>query len=332
MALIETIAVLRQHLPEVEKSTNPSMFIPTCVKVENEKIRKIIGQNLLDQLRLGSLDSDYTELLTKCRDVLAPLIYYKAIPKLAVRFGDTGINTADSTDFTAAQKWRVDALRTSLLQDGYTAIQELYLYLESGTSKTWYEAWFYSDAYATYKGIILNRAEQMQLTVNINDSYWLFACMLPEIRMIQDRYIQGAIGSEFLENLLSKYKNDELTTDEKTAFEKLQKAISYLTYGHALRNHSFLQEYVIETSTRTESITAMQNIDSLAKVYESQSSDYLNKGQAALADAKEWINSKAAIDVFIPFFESSLYVAESIPESLSSRTINDEANGTFFLM
>ena len=150
--------------------------------------------------------------------------------------------------------------------------------------------------------------------------------------MIQDRYVSGAIGSAFLESLITKYQANTLTVDEKTAFTMLQKAISYLTYGHALRNHTFLQEYVIETAARTEYISMMQNIDSLAKTYAAQSADYLNKGQAALADAREWINSKAAIDVFIPFFESDLYVADPEPETLSSRTINDQADGTFFVM
>lgn len=329
--LINSTAILKQHLPEVEVNVSSETFIPIGERMENQYLKKILGISLLNALRQDSLSEDKEKLLTKCRSVIAPLIYHNSTPKLATRFGDGGINTTNTAEIEAAQKWRVYDLRTSLLQDGYTAIQELYEFLEENTSADYYNDWIATDEYKLHKSLFVNNVSIMQDAVNINSNYWLFKCIIAHIKMTQKRYVQSLLGVDFYEDLLNKFIGTTLSNEEKSLVKILQDAISYIAYGHALQDHAFLQEYTIVTASRIEQINNMQNIEVIAKANKEQSLDYINKGQASLIDALEYINLKASTVIFPIFFASNKYVPNTITDSIGNRTMNDTAKGTFFL-
>lgn len=330
--LISSTTILKRHLPEVEVSVKTATFIPIGVRIENQYLKKILGIDLLNELRADTLSTDKELLLNKCRDVIAPLIYHNSTPKLATRFGDGGINTTDTAEITASQKWKVYDLRTALLVDGYTAIQELYEFLEENTTADYYNDWIATDEYKKHKELFVNSVSIMQNSVNISNNYWLFNNIITHIKMTQNRYIKSLLGADFYEEILASFIDGSVFIHEKKLIEYLQEGISYIAYGHALQDHAFLQEYTIITASRIEQINNMQNIEVIAKANKEQSIDYINKGQASLMDALDYITTNASLSTFTTFYNSSKYVAPTTSvNSLSDRTMNDTAKGTFFL-
>lgn len=320
--LIKTTEELKNHL-QIEKAMFPATYLPEIRKAQRFYLLPILGATLLNSLQDSFDDDSLTEaqqeLLELCRDVIAPLAYYKLVPKLNVRVSDDGIHTTSTGDKDRALRWQVGDLRNQLLNDGYLAIDALYDYLLDSTFST---DWKATDQFKNFTQYLVSSPKDYQKFANIFGSAWVFHMTLPTIGTIISRYIKPLIGADFYTELLTAYRATP-TADQLKLIEKIQAATVHLTHSVILRDPILRAELMVLHGNRTEGISK----EELLQNFFGQSEESNQLGTAAMNELKIYLNANA--DLFATYKDSALYTDPTKEKAAEYR--NSESKGTFFL-
>jgi hypothetical protein len=155
--LIPTTVELRQALPEVSAThamlVRLQMFMP---RTERRYVRDMLGYELFEQLKDklengATLLPEESELLQYCRQLLAPVTLWEALPTLNVIFRPDGIRIISSfkglKDQKAVDRAQVTDLRETLWKQVETARGELRTFLNETASATVFSSYFNSPLY-----------------------------------------------------------------------------------------------------------------------------------------------------------------------------------------
>ncbi|UHG93312.1 DUF6712 family protein [Spirosoma oryzicola] len=160
--LIPTTVELRRALPEVAATHSMlvrlQLFMP---RTERRYVRNMLGDALFDELtdkRIhgDTLTREETELLSYCRQLLAPVTLWEALPTLNVIFQPDGIRIISSfkglKDQKAVNPAQVAELRAELWKQVETARGELRTFLNKTASATVFSSYFNSALYVAPTG------------------------------------------------------------------------------------------------------------------------------------------------------------------------------------
>lgn len=331
MALITTIAEM-QKTGVTDNNLTPTVFIPYVEKAQEQYLVKVLGDELIDELETqhsgGSLSATNLKLWNKVIKVLGPLAKYNLTPEVADKISNTGVNVSNSNDFIPSTDRGIYFLRSSLLNNGYMAIDALYRFLEK--NKTDYPLWTASAAFSNYKKYFISTAEQFNEYVVINSSTWIFMQLVAYIHDVEQRYIVGTITAELFDDLKTKWLAESLSIEEKKLHQHLCRCIAQYAYAMGLKSPFVRQEIQNVIASRSENF----NRNLLAKEeYAAIIQEHENLAAAALFDAISYLNKTASLTVFPLWFNSSSYKSPTeIANSKGHSTYKNDSSESSFMM
>lgn len=331
MKLIKDLEELKKYMP-VDQNTSMDTIESSVTDAEDRYLMPALGDtvfnNLADGVEADDLTADEEALLEYCLKALAPLAYYIGLPELNVRMGDNGLHTAASSDVERLPKWMFDNLQIALCKRGFAALDRLYLYLEKGDGKDWYDDWKDSDAYSNYKDLLLNSAATLNEYVEAGFSRWFFMQLITWIKATERQMLVDTLGPAFFDELKEAFAEDDTDEYQDKLITYLQECISYMAYSKALSDPVFVQNLIVVNSTNRDQVEDQRSrIDD----FKQQAQEYENLAQAALNRAINYLNKNASETIFTTWFESDLYKAVDGSEgSFDERNNNQTSNGTFF--
>jgi hypothetical protein len=161
--------------------------------------------------------------------------------------------------------------------------------------------------------------------------------IFPIIKVAQDIYVQGAVGSTLYNRLQEGIDNDDLNNDEKALLDNyitdcliwFTMSLLPMTMGYQLFSKGFLQKTAEESTTPDQK--ALELIESrykeLAEFYKQRLINYLKENYTTY---QEYLNNTAAYDVIFP--EQSAYTCPIyIGEPTKRPTWINQNSGTLTL-
>jgi len=238
MKIITTIEEVQAHLP-VQMTSEIDVIAPFLNNAERSYLKSLIGtdQYLALAAAYTGADKDISaisdpqvqEAVELSQKVVTAIGYYKAIPILSVKIGDSGIQVFSNTDTKQAFNWQVEDLGNALLDLGYEAIEELLLHLEINPDK--FQPYIDSEEYATTQEFLIESASDFSKHFNINKSRYIFSSISYLMRRIESQVVKKSYGAAFIEYL----KDENLEGKQKILVnEFLKPGIALLTAAKAI--------------------------------------------------------------------------------------------------
>lgn len=144
--------------------------------------------------------------------------------------------------------------------------------------------------------------------------------IFPIIKVAQDIYIQGALGSTLYKRLQEGIENNDLTVLEKTLLDDyvtdalvwFTMSMLPMTMGYQLFSKGFLQKTAEESSTPSQSTYELleSRYKEMAEFYKTRLINYLQQNYAVYS---EYLNNTSAIDVIFPetkAYTCPIYIGE----------------------
>jgi hypothetical protein len=238
MALIKTIAEIKEVLPKLVASTSNMGLQPNFDRFGGKYVVPLIGQTLYDILETNynadTLTTDELKLVKMLRLIIAPNGYNDELGMYNLSLGDTGPRKYAQGGTDRVYGWEMQLLQKSLVTAANDGVEITLNYLFE-TADLWPE-WTDSNEYKKIAELILRTGTEFN-----NDGYTIFQpqrsffIMRGVMRDVQELFLEGAIGEDLLIYLRDA---DELTEDEAKCMKLLKKALAYLTVMQACKHFS----------------------------------------------------------------------------------------------
>lgn len=232
--ILDSIEEIQKYVSINASGSIEKLFTPYINKAIRDYVEPVAGDitALLEDTSTFNNSPELAKARTLLQDALANLGVYRSLSIISVQITDYGISVQEGTQDKPAEAWRMKDLKRQLLNDGFSALDNLLKYLsENPTVFTDYTTNF---AAANDKYIITTAADFQQYQ-NINHSTITYNTLKPVIAESIDRYITSLFCAEYLETLKSK----DLTTFQATAQDYIKKAIAAFTTSHAAQFSCF---------------------------------------------------------------------------------------------
>lgn len=238
MKLITTIGEVQKFIP-INMTSDIDVIAPFISNAELVYIKSVIGKEQFQafvtayetaQNIPGDIEDEVIkEAVLICQKIISNLGYYQAIPVLSVTIGSNGIQVSSNEQTKQAFQWQVEELKTSLLELGFMAIEELLIFMEESPDK--FTAYIDSDQYQKSESFLVENAAEFTEHFDINGSRYLFQRMTYIMKRIEDQEIVKRLGKDFYEVL----KSDTIEGNKKILVDTyLKPAIVLLTVSKAI--------------------------------------------------------------------------------------------------
>lgn len=232
--IIKNTATLREHLA-VNNSVEIINLQPYLKKAERSFLRPNIGGEQLQFFEnLTTPEGVEKEALELAREVVANYAYYLYLPILAVQITDSGIQVVDNENTKMATDKQYKELQRSFLTSAHEALDELLAFMELHSVE--FPKWVTSNCYSVYKNLLVNTTDIFNSHYYIFNSRQTFIALKSKIKMVEDRFISGAIGSGLLLALYDK----QTDVVRKKVKELLQKSVVAFTIMDVLDSGMFV--------------------------------------------------------------------------------------------
>lgn len=208
------------------------------IKAERKFLKPLIGKNqiaaFLTEEAKETPDSVVMEGLELAREAVANFGYYLYLPIGAVQVSDSGIHVASGDKVRSASDKQFKELQRSFKKSGHEALDELLEMMEDSPDK--FEPWVSSSYFSIYKELIVNKTSIFNRDFHIFNSRQTFMALRPNIKVVEDQFIENAIGVE----LLAALKTDPTVTERKQVKRYLQQSIVAFTIMKTVDNGMFV--------------------------------------------------------------------------------------------
>jgi hypothetical protein len=261
MKLITTIDEIQESVP-VLYTTTIDRVKPFIGSAERNYLLAVIGreqyQVLVDAYAAAEFitsdiqDENIREAVIISQRIISNLGYLTGLPVLNVNFSDSGITVTSNAETKQAFKWQVDELKASIQELGFTAIEELLIYMEEYAPDKFPE-YLNSANYLKNQEYLIRSAAEFSENFNINGSRYIFKSLSYLMRRVEEQVVKKLFSSAFIERL----KGDDLTPKE------LQLLDDYISPGIALLTGAkAVVERVITFKNGVASVNIEGNYDS----------------------------------------------------------------------
>ncbi len=317
MSLIESIAEIKEHLA-INMTSQIKTLRPYIEQAQIKFIKPVLGAALYNALVAeyessgSSSSTTMSDLLEQVQRPLAYLSYSLYLPTGNIMASDSGIHISVTDTKKQAFQWQVDEFQNSLLELGFTAIEELYIFLEENLED--YPTWESSEAYTTFRETFIQTAKEFQKYINIHSSRRVFVAIMPVMKKIEEFEIANVLG----EDLYNEMKEDltggsgsgsgeAILAEHQEILPWIKAACAHLTVARAATDQN------IELNANGVHMIATSGVNMNAK--KSAGNDAISPfiyaaqrdGQAYLHKIRDYLNKNASEEKFAKYYSSDLY-------------------------
>lgn len=183
---------------------------------------------------LGSQSAIIQEAINKARRISAKGAMYIGYPQLWVTEGDMGVQqnrSRENTSEPATNTAYFEGRRSYL--DGLTvAVDSLLDYLQ--TNQASFSLWVAGKGYTQNNSLLIRNNAELGRFLNTADSIRAYVGLKPFIQLAEQKYVEPIVPSATLTALKAAMKAETLTTDQKTALQKIRKVVAWYAFYEAL--------------------------------------------------------------------------------------------------
>lgn len=233
-----------------------------------------LGEPLTEQLSKDAVTNEDIKVRTMIARALGPLAVALASPELGVLIGDSGHTVSRTDKVTVASDQKIARSEESMLERGWTNLDRLLGYLETGVYPEWKDSPYYKRMAA---GCYLNTAPEFQDYGKVNIGYSRltfekFRPLLDALEMKLRRWIGSSLDQSLRQELISpsdslrqeligyirvwlamnvaKLHTSQTTRMQRTAAGMIEfKPVIYPLYADPADNGNFYAEQVTELET-----------------------------------------------------------------------------------
>jgi len=174
----------------------------------------------------NGMNADNWTVLPLVQNALAKYTLYLGIESFGVNIGNTGIQQSFGQNTQPAPRWKIRDLKSSYLQHGDDAAEELLTFLEENAAANKYGSWFADfDANTKMSGIIVNSVRVASKYAKIVDSRRLFLQLKPAIQSIESEYIKKLICADQYTEIVTQLQTGSLSANNAKLVQKLEPLI-----------------------------------------------------------------------------------------------------------
>lgn len=320
--IVQTFDEVQQYLA-INAELEISQFYPDLEWAENRYLKPILGEELLEYLRVqldsSNMSAEAIALLPYCQKIEVYLAMCKFIPMLQVQVSAAGVRINTDGGNKTAFQWQIEDLKQEYLAEkGFQFIEDLYKFLEDNQED--YEALGWEgDLTTNNRQFFIRSATDFNQHVRINESRRVYVNIMPIMKAVEDFRIEGQLGTDFYQELKDAIRADTLGGEDSNADgpeidlvnKYIAPAVAYLTMSEALLD---LNLVITADGIIMSNIIATGLSDSVKQkgiprdnLLETKRNEYERKGLAYLRRMKEYLDANASEDVFATYFESDLY-------------------------
>jgi hypothetical protein len=332
--LFKTTAQIQDFFP-VDKDFAYNRLKPFIQDAEDAYIVKVIGAAQLAALQAAfdanTLSSQQTNLLTAIRKPLIKLTFYAAAPTIKLRWNDGGIQKLESADYSNAEGGDVYFARVQHLIDGYRGLDALYKFLFD--NKADYPLWTADASYTQFTTYFVNTSEKFGTHVAACKNRWLYAQLVPEMDIIEQLRIKGALGETFFNTLKTRFAAGTLTSDETTLVNKLSKVIALFTYAKVLTDPTIRETLRIANAASAEDLSnkGTATADYRAE-YAALAAQKQEEAAALMEQVVRYLNATATASIFADWYTGDFYVAPTDTDPHTQQYNNDISESSFAIL
>lgn len=293
MALLKTKEDIKRYLGNASNSLEFDDVLPTIEVVEQDVlIREFLGNTLYQSLHTAYKDNAINEPANAHLKALLPFaqrfVSYSAMlsymSELIVTMQSSGIVVTKTDRQESAKMWQVNKLEERYLASSFSAGEALFNFLFE--NKENYLSWVDSDQFIELTDTMIQSAEEFNRYYFIGRSRMVFSRVKSSLVECQDKYILPAIGTEYLEELIEKTRDNDMDPADTKAAVLIRKALANYTIANSLTqqlihlgvNGVTVREFrASEHTARQESAPAEKRLQALIDHCTNSGSDYVSQ-------------------------------------------------------
>ncbi|RZM11092.1 MAG: hypothetical protein EOO88_47365 [Pedobacter sp.] len=224
MKLITTIDEIQESIPVLFTSSIDRVK-PFIGSAERNFLLAVLGRdqyqvlvdayNEADHNADSIADEEIKEAVKISQRIISNLGYLTGLPVLNVNFSDSGITVTSNAETKQAFKWQVDEVKASIQELGFTAIEELLIYMEEYAPDKFPE-YLNSTNYLKHQEYLIRSAAEFSENFNIGGSRYIFKTLSYLMKRVEEQIVKKLYSPAFFESLKSgdlSGKKLELVTD-----------------------------------------------------------------------------------------------------------------------
>ena len=203
-------AEFKRCLP-VNVNTSFITLAPAIATVEQQRLKPVLGAPLFDEAAAyyaaegtNGHDSVKNELVSLIQMALVRLAYWDSFDQLAVMMADNGISDPNAEN--RAYRYQADALRDSLLRQGYSYLNQIVGFcLDHILSLPLFRQ---SEEFSTMENSTVRTLQEMESVVPIGGDYFLFSRLRGYISETEAMELPYRVGAS-LSTLLTTNRDEQ---------------------------------------------------------------------------------------------------------------------------
>jgi hypothetical protein len=237
MALFKDIVGIKNYV-NIPEEMDLDRLIPLMEPSAKKHLKPVLGNDLLVTLDDYYNDDEaltnaaYDSLIQMVQTALANFIFVDGIHLLDVVITSTGIGVVHNQNVAPASKERVAALKQSMEELAYDAIEELYAFLEDNSED--YALWTSSDAYSKHYDLFIHSALQFDNYVNIRKKRRKYLDMVPAMKRVEIFEIIPNISQDLATTIKDEIKDGTISENNLKALDLICGAIANLTMAETI--------------------------------------------------------------------------------------------------
>lgn len=281
MALIKSTEELKTYLGNVATTFAIENLAPTIETIEQDVlIREYLGAALYNALNTAHANNALNEagnvhlkaLLPYAARLVSYMAMYEYGQELIVTMQSNGLMVAKTEKQEAAKMWQVNKLEERMERGAMASAEALFTFLWENADQ--YPQWVASDQYLELSDSIIATAEEFSKHYAIGRSRLVFSRLKPVMIECQQLYLASAISPAYMDELVEKLRDEDLTPDDKAVLLLLRKALANYTIAQGLATQAiFLGSLGVtvrtfaknEHSSRNEAAPSERRIEALIK-------------------------------------------------------------------
>lgn len=320
MALITTIAEVKAVMRISNLDLDGSL--PDIEAAQESRLQPYLGADFIFDLQAAKDTPAGTEeepveqptalmlqLLAKAQKALAYFAYHDDLGNIHARLTDAGVRRNTTDGMPAAFRWEYEALKESLIEKAYQALESLLLLMEQNSLQDELATWLSSDGYTRRNKYLIKSPLDFDDRYSIYQPFRSYHLLQSCMADVEKLYVYGCIGKTFYAILSALAEPSDI---EKEAIELLKDAIVNLSISQAFKK--------LPVRITDKGLTVFQgggdgkdaDRGSAPETYATQVENTAEaNGYAYLAQLKKLLNTNASASVFPDYYASDLYTAIS---------------------
>lgn len=232
-----------QEFVAVTTSLTFDRIQPELQDVQENIIVRFLGNDTVEELEQAiandTLTDHQTRLLKKVQKVICNIAVAHLLDFNAISIDDSGNHIQTNENQKTAFEWQKDLAQESLLKKGYTALDNLMVYLEN-----------YIDLYPTFLNDptahinqienFIYKATDLKKYCNATNPFKVLQSLKPSFAKVEFMSLRPHLGDELYHNLKERFEAFELSTDEKHLINHyVQPAVANLALAEAITKLPF---------------------------------------------------------------------------------------------